>query len=289
MQLKSRYFTYPVISTGNNFYADSSFKTDVESSLDGYNINFSLKAKLQNKELEEMLEKGEVIIAHHIECPQTCFRKLYTTKKETEIISIKDNQVNGLVQVCSFLVANENISEYSNKLLKREYSGLKFDIEKGCIMAIGNQIDLRINKIRDDLVNTTSIFSIIANYDPTVMEIKINLTDNKIAIVIPEKTFGIYKNMSGYLAIQPVMHSMFIIPALMHTFYELKDSKELYMYEDYRWFRALRKACIDMDVEINEVSLKSLDIFLISQKLMDSPIVKGIDFLMGAGDENNEN
>lgn len=287
MQLKSRYFTYPVISLGNNFYIDSSFETDVESNFEGYNINLVLKANLKNKELEEMLENGTVIIVHHIECPQTCFRDIIKTKKENEFISLRDSQVNGVVQVCSFLVANENISKYSNDLFAREYKGFKFDIEKGCIMAIGSQVDLRINKRRDDLVNASSIFSIIPNMDPSVMEIKINLTDNKIAIIIPEKTFGIYENMSSYMDIQPVMHSMFIIPALMYTFYELKDSNELYIYEDNRWFRALRKACTKMDLELNEANLKTLDIFSISQKLMDSPIIKGVDYL-GAGEVSYE-
>lgn len=288
MLLKSKYFTYPVISLKNDFYTDSYFESDIESNFEGYNIYLSLKIKLKNRELEEMLEKEKIIIVHHIECSQTCFRKILKTKKKEEILTLKDSQINGIVQVCSFLVANENISQYSNELLKKEYKGFKFDIEKGCIMAIANQVNLRIKKIRDDLVNASSIFSIIPNMDPTVMEVKIDLTDNKIAIILPEKTFGIYENMSSYMDIQPVMHSMFIIPALMYTFYELKNSDELYIYEDNRWFRALRKACAKMNIELNETNLKTLDIFKTSQKLMDSPIIKGIDYL-GAGEANYEN
>lgn len=286
MQLRSKYFTYPVIIEDGDFYVESRFETDVEQVLDGYNIKLVLKAELVNDELEKMLEEGTVGIVHHIECPQTCFRETVVTKEYSLEYILKDGQVNGVVQICSFIAALKNIDKYSNSLFSNDYRGFKFDLEKGCIMAVGNQINLHIKKIRDDLANTASIFSIVPNMDHSVTELKINLTDSKIAIIVPEKTFGVYSNMSAYLDVQPVMHSMIIIPALMQAFTELKESREqLYIYEDYRWFRSLRKTCAKMGVSLDAEGLASLDIFSISQKLIDSPIVKAIDYLGAGGDD----
>ena len=80
-------------------------------------------------------------------------------------------------------------------------------------MAVGNQINLRVNKIKDDLTNTASIISIIPNMDETVTNIVVNTSGNKIVIAVPQETYSIYSNMSSSIDIQPCMHSMLFIPA----------------------------------------------------------------------------
>lgn len=287
MQLRSRFYTYPVITDEADFYVDSSFETDVEQVIDGYNIKLILKAKLVNAELEELLTTGKVVFAHHIECTQTCYRKVVLTDAELKEFVLRDGDVNGLVQVCSFLVANENIEKYSNSLFAQDYKGFRFNIERGCIMAVGSQINLRINKVRDDLANTSSIFSIVPNMDESVTDIKINTGSYKIVISLPKETFSVYSNMSTFMDIQPVMHSMIIIPALVYALTEIKESRnQLYTYEDYRWFRSLRKACEKMNVQFNEEVLANVNTFELAQKLIDSPIPKAMSYLRGDVDED---
>lgn len=288
MQLRSKYYTYPVITEDADFYVDSSFTSDVEQVLDGYNIKLKLKAELVNPELKEKLQNEEVMIAHHIECTQTCFRKLVLTNEDIKECVLRDGEVNGVVQICTFLVANKNIEKYSNSLFAPDFRGFRFDIDRGCIMAVGNQINLRINKIRDDLANTSSIFSIIPNRDETITNIKVDTTGNKIVICIPQETFSIYSNMSTSLDIQPVMHSMLIIPSLVYALTEVKEARShLYDYEDYRWFRSLRKAAEKIYVTFDESGLENIDPFDLAQKLMDSPIPKAVNYLRGDNDEED--
>lgn len=288
MQLRSKYYTYPVITEDADFYEDSLFASEVDQELDGYNIKLKLKADLVNPELEEMLEREEVVFAHHIECTQTCFRKVVLTNENEKTYILRDGEVNGIVQVCSFLVANKDIEKYSNSLFAPDFRGFRFDIERGCIMAVGSQINLRINKIRDDLANTSSIFSIVPNRDETVTNIKVDTTGNKIVIMIPQESFSIYSHMSSSLDIQPVMHSMLIIPSLVYALTEIKESRtHLYDYEDYRWYRSLRKAAEKMNVKFDEDSLENIEPFDFAQKLMDSPIPKAVKYLRGDNDEEN--
>ncbi len=47
---------------------------------------------------------------------------------------------------------------------------------------------------------------------------QIDLNGDKIAIILPEKAFGMYKNMSSLMDMQQAMHQMIIIPALMYVF-----------------------------------------------------------------------
>lgn len=288
MQLRSKYFTYPVITEDADFYVDSSFTSDVEQKIDGYNIRLVLKANLVNPELEKMLLTEDVMVAHHIECTQTCFRKVVLTNELSKECVLRDGEINGLVQICTFLVANKDLEKYSNSLFAQDFRGFRFDIDRGCILAVGNQVNLRVNKIRDDLANTSSIFSIIPNMDETETNIKVDTSENKIVIAVPRESFSIYSNMSGSFEIQPVMHSMLIVPSLVYALSEIKESRgNLYDYEDYRWYRSLRKAAEKMNVHFDEDSLANLEPFDFAQQLLDSPIPKAFNFLRGDNDDED--
>lgn len=284
MQIRNKYYPYPVIVEGGEYYVDSEFTSSVDQSMDGYNIKLKLQAKLKNEELESMLQNGDVEIIHHIECPQTCYREIKRTSDFETSHLLEDTKVNGVVQICTFLVAGRNISKYTNEKFSSDYRGFRFNIEKGCVLAIGNQYNLRINKIKDDLANASSIFSIVPDKDPLVVNMSVDLGQQKIVVSLPEKNFNQFSNIQGLMEVQPVLHSMVIIPALMHTFSELRASgDQLFLYEDYRWFRSLRKACNAIDVEIDEESLKNIDLLKVSQQLLNGPISKGIEYFSTTG------
>lgn len=286
MQLRNKFYPYPVIIEGGEYYVNSSFDSNVEQKIEGYNVCLTISCKLNNAELEEMIETGQVEYVHHIECPQTCFRDCIKTKDCNIDYLLKDADVNGSVQVCSFVIAKKDILRYSNSQFSSDYKGFKFDMEKGCIMAIGNQINLRINKIRDDLANTASIFSIVPNTDENEVSMITDLSKAKIVIMLPKKTYGLYANMQGYMEIQSAMHSMIIVPSIMYTLSELKqDRDQLYNYEEYRWFRGLKKACEGIGVQLDETGLQNIDIYKVAQLLMNSPIGNAVKFMANGGGE----
>lgn len=280
MRLRNKSYSYPIIVEYGGYYVDSYFKSNVEYKMEGYNISLKLTAELINEQLERMLDEDIVEIAFHIECPQTSYRKYVSTKYTEKEFLLKNSEVNGEVNICSFLIAKKDIPKYTNDLFANDYRGFKFDIEKGCILAIGNQVNLTVEKIKDDMVDTTSIFKIIPNLNETETNVLISLGDKKIEIKIPEETYYLYLNNQNYFEIQPLMHSMFIVPALMYTFIKLKECKnELYYYEDARWFQGLKKSCERMDIKIDSEGLSELDAFVVAQKLLDSPIVKAVNFM----------
>lgn len=285
MQLRNKLFPYPVIIAGGNYYENSSFVSNVKQQFDGYNVKLKLSVTLDNSEMEEYIKKGSAIYAHHIECPQTCFRKIIKTKSADIECILKDTDVCGIVEICSFVIANEDIEKYTNKSFSSLYRGWKYDIEKGCILAVGNQYNLTINKQRDDLANTSSIFSVIPNSNQAEPYISYNINSQKIIIMMPQITFNQYANIQDYIDIQPVIHAMIIVPALSYALSELINSADhLYEYEDYRWFKGLKKACKKLGIELNEETIKLVDIIKLPQQLLDSPITKAIEYCaLGGG------
>lgn len=284
MQLRNRYYPYPVIVEGGDYYENSKFSSSVNQEMEGYDAKITITVELNDTLLLQKIEQGEVVYAHHIECPQTCYRRVIKTKEKVKDILLKDKDVNGIVQICSFVIAEKDIDKYTNESFAADYRGWKFNIEKGCILAIGNQYNVRINKIRDDLANTSSIFSIVPNADHTENNLLVDLGQQKIVISLPEKTYQQYYNIQGYIDIQPAMHSMIIVPALVYVFSELRSTENLEEMEYYRWYRSLKKACNGIGINIDEEGLKKMDLFKVAQQLLNSTISKAIEYsAMGGG------
>ena len=279
MQIKNKYYPYPVIAYGNDSYDGSEFITDANYSHDAHNIKFQLESSLNDECLNQMIAAGSVKYAHHIECQQTCFRTLVLTDKPVEEFKVHESKINGLVQICSFLMADQDISNYSNPSFSKDYRGFKFNIDRGCVLAIGNQVNMIINKEKEDLANTSSIFSIRSNRNPAETELKVSTTGPKIVVLIPEKTCNQYRNVSTSTLL-PVLHAMVIQPALMQVLYELKEAAQkdaLFNYESFRWYRSLRKTADRLEIKFGEADLAELDVFKTAQKMLDSPVIKAMD------------
>lgn len=287
MHLRHKQFPYPVIANGNDSYVDTSFITDAAALREGYNIRFIFEAFVDNLLIKELIDDDKIAYVHHIECAQTCYRTAVKANEEKFEIVIPESRVNGHVEICSFLAAETDIKNYTNTSFSSDYKGFKFDIDKGCIMGIGTQINLRINKERDDLAKTSSIFSIVANMDPNEKNVRIDMgKKTKIVILLPQDSRNRYKNISESLELQPVMHQMIILPALMYVLEELKSSKEeLYNFEDCRWFRSLRKVAKKFDVAFDEEGFLIMDTYQLAQQLLDTPLTRALINLSGVDEE----
>lgn len=281
MKLKNKYYTYPVIDTFNNFYTNSSYCTDADISYDGTNVKLILTAKLVNPELEQLLKNGKIQFVHHIECPSTCYRKIVNSQNDMKELIISDKDISGELEICGFLIACQKLDKYENSLFIDELKGFKFDIDKGCVLAVGNAINFHIKKSRDDLSNTSSIFSISRNIDPKITEMIFDITDEKIIIKLPDETYSIYANMSENYLMQPVMHSILILPALQHLLYELKlkNEEQLYEAEESRWFKSLKIAFKKMKIEFNREYINKMNPVEMAQLLIGSPITNAVMYL----------
>ena len=280
MRISTKYYPYPVISEGNDSYVSTKIESDVDASVENYDVKFIFKISVNNDEIHNLIKEKKAVYVHHIECAQTCYRKaIKTSDTETTFIESR-NKLSGLVQICSLIVAEEDIDSYKNSDFSSDYKSLHipFKIKKGCILGIGNQVELFINRDKEALENTSSIFSIVPLIGAEYKNITVTTNQkSKIIIGIPQKSYYIYKNLSVNLELQSVMHSMIIVPALIEVFNTLKTS-ELYNFEDYRWFKALKKICSKFNIPIEE-DLDQINSFDLAQKMLDSPIVRAIEFL----------
>ena len=278
MRIKAKLYPYPVLApTFNNDYVDSDFNIEITSQVLPSEIILNFIPILSNKGLKKLIDEQKANFIVHIECAMTSYREIIRINEDGLEYRIPADKIEGMIYFCPFIIATENIDNYSNEKFNKDYEGITFNIEKGNILAIGQEASLFAEKENDDLSNVPSVFAVTDVKDPERKGIVIDNTGNKINIQLPEDDFNKFKiDMNNPAAIS-IIHSMIIVPAIMKCLEDLKNPELFMQYSEKRWARALKKAIIKLGYEFNTESITSLNSFEIAQKIMDNTICRGIN------------
>jgi hypothetical protein len=276
MEIKNKLYSYPVLTSFSDDYVNSKFNINLNAILGKNHYNFIFDAELSNDEtIIKLIDSRQASFIVHIECSNSCFReRIISFDKHFEYV-IDANRVNGSIEVCSFIIAQEDIDEYMNPNFNKVYGGVSFDIEKYSIMAIGCSWKIPIVKEYDEIKQVSSIFSLVANFNIDSTSILHDSNGHRIVIKIPKKQFDQVKNLSHLKTFHRFLHSTVILPVLMMVLEDLKHGD----WEDYsnlRWFRGIMKALERQKIPRDQSELQSMQMMTIAQKLLDDPITQSI-------------
>lgn len=282
MEIKYKLYPYPVLSKYSDDYKTDDFDVTIDIVPDGYNLRVDFLATLTNAGLKALIGDGKAKYVYHLECAQTGFRTVVQTSKTSESFVLSNKAVNGKVQICPFVVAIEDIASYSSPDFHDDYSGSSFDIEAGCVMAVGKMATIDISKDIDDLANTPSVFSIIRNADVSCKQMLVDMSGRKIVIKLPLNDYYGYKSLSQTPQAQAILNSLTIIPALTYVLAELKcmsveDRRE---NADTLWYKTISKSLLTQfacDIESDEFS--SCNCIELAQKLINDPLSDAFQML----------
>ena len=275
MDLRYKLYPYPVLTKYTDDYTDSKFDVEMINTLDGKYVKLNFSAQLENAGLTKLLEKNDIHFLYHLECSQTGFRTDITTSKHELIHLIENNKLRGRLQICTFIVAINDLPKFKNENFHEDYRGFTFAIEKGCIIGVGDQFNVDIEEDPFELENTPSIFSIIKNLDPEAQGMLVDMGQSKIIIKIPEKSFYSLDSIKHIPQIQPTINSLTIIPALLYVLEEVSKRPIDERYDDsqYGWYRAINKALKQkFDCEFETEAFSNLNMIEVAQKLINSPL-----------------
>ncbi len=290
MHLRSnRFFTYPVLGDSAGSFKSGSFSTTAICTIQGSSIKVDFTSSLTNDVIENLLSKGKATIVHHIECPATCFRTAIKTQDSQAVLIVKTSEISGELQICSFIIAQDPIENYENPDFSDDYIGFTFNLEKGTILALGDEYSIQIDKNYDEVNFGASIFSIVPKRDkPDEHFLSFDTTKEKIVISIPEQEYLVYVKRSRQIAMQPSLNSMIIIPVLSIILTKIQENSE-YEDSDRRWFRSLRKTCeTRFNINFDSDEFKSTDAFALAQSILDYPIQDALDLLEDKEEEDIE-
>ena len=292
MDIKYKMFPYPVLAYFSDDYKNSAFEVLAQTSANGYNLRLDFTATLKNKQLQALIDEGKAAFVYHLECAQTGFRTVVQTDSKIASTEISYKDVCGRLQICPFIVAITNIENYTNEAFHEDYAGLTFNIEVGCVMAVGRQMNADVEKMIDDLSHVPSVFSIIKtlNQDQTYMNV--DMTGKKIIIELPEKDYQNFAVINRVPALQAALNSMVIIPALVYVFEEihrLSPEERYTSYDEQGWYRSIRKVLFDkFGCNIESEEFNSKNMVELAQRIINEPIHEGLTALLGIDPDNDD-
>lgn len=243
MEIKNRLFPYPVLCEDTDDYIDGEFYVDtsiVEQGLNDILVKFEMN--LENPGLQELISKGMAEYVIHIECSDTAFRTVIRTSSNIETYRIMNSRVNGNINLLAMIVSKDTIDGFKNDYLNDDYDGINIIIPKASILAYENMDPIHISKNYEELAEKDSIFSIIKKMRIDQNEhnkIQFRLDQDRIKITVDDDIYNNYIKYQNNTAMQSIMRSLLIIPALTYML-EILRTEDYEPYEDSYWFIKLQ-------------------------------------------------
>ncbi|WP_138418241.1 hypothetical protein [Aquibacillus sediminis] len=294
MKIKERHYPHPVLWKNSDDYQECYFKTDVSIDVeqDHYVLNADFTTSSGN--LRELVISLKANYAIHLECSNTRYREIFRFNKTRESFTIPSNMLDGKVEMTTFILANDYISDYKDKHFHQDFGDLSFEIWKGDVLAVGDELSFDADLIHDPLRRIPSIFSIQKSTNKEPLDI--SSMSNKIVINLSEQNFNMYNSLRQAENLQPVLASLVIVPALASVLEDIKlkgemnDEEEFdQMEEESRWFRVLKRKLKDnFNIDIKNISGSTSDSSLvIAQKLVGDPVSSALQSLYEFEAEND--
>lgn len=278
MDIRYRLYPYPVLSeTLDDYKKNCIFNVDIQLVKDASGIRIDISAILTSKDLAEMIKNGEAAYVYHVECPQTSFRHAYMTDKPSLSIPVSSKNVRGKYQICSVIVAKKDLVNWQSEDFNEDFDGMKFDIDAGSILAVGPKAFGVVEADVDDLAKIPSMFCIMPN--KKIKEMQVDEYDPKISIILPYDDYALFEQLNETPRLQPILYSMTIIPALIHTFELIKsiareDPGKLEDLAEYSWYRSLKKNVLKkLNIDFDDsTQIENLNSVTAAQQLLEFPI-----------------
>ena len=172
-------------------------------------------------------------------------------------------------------MAVDDLKGFTSPDFHEDYQGIAFDIEAGCVMAVGKMVTVDISKDIDDLANTPSIFNISKNPDESCKQMLVDMSQRKIIIKLPLSDFYSYKALSATPLAQPILISLTVVPALVYVLEELRalPIQERSENSDTLWYKVLSKALLtQFDCDIESEEFNNQNCLVLAQKLINNPV-----------------
>lgn len=291
MEIKYKLYPYPVLSPYSNDYENVSFDVSVDPVKDGYDIRLDFMATLNCPSLQECINNGRAKYVYHLECAQTGFRTVVQTDSLSEVYILPSKKINGKVQICPFIVAVSDLYGYSSTSFHKDYQDLSFDIEAGCVMAVGKMTIVDITKNIDDIANVPSIFSIIKNSDLSCKQMQVDTNQRKIIIKLPECDFYNYQILSTNHSISSILNSIAIIPALVYVLDELRTLSidERKENSGLTWYKVLFDTLLkNFDCNIESEEFDDENMLSLAQRLINNPVSEALTSLRNSTNSDGD-
>lgn len=284
MRIGKRLFPYPILNNEKLYsqFKDATFSLQYsEMATDDEYILKGVYCNLSSKYLIDFIKNGKAKIICLVECGSTLFRKCYELPLEASDIKIQLSNLNGKTSVSAFVIATEDIEDYSCSDFLEDYNGYAFAIEKNDILAVDDGFTSRIDFNNDEDDNKkSSIFLVIKDKTITDETMNIEYDTEKITIYFPEEQYNSYDKTKRISKFQNLYFSIMAIPALGYAISSLQRNytsiDQLRM--DYKWFNSFCVAYKNIHKEdLSDEEFVKMNGNREAQIMFSMPVTKAMD------------
>ena len=147
---------------------------------------FDATLKVNDPALIELVKSQTAEYALHIECQATRYRALYASFSEQFEFQIPANTLDGPVEICSFVLASQDIPTYTNPGFHKDYSNFSFLVHKGDTLAVGPDRTFIAEKKIDPLRRIPSIFIVVPDEKPDAPPLDVDTSGDKVRILLSQ-------------------------------------------------------------------------------------------------------
>jgi len=255
-------FPYPVLRPHSDDYLDSEFQAIAEFVIQGNDIRVNFSYHISSPELLKKIDEGLAKYVSVISCRDTYYRNVIITDKSQYSESIDGSILRGKVVTESYVVAIDNIKDYSFTDINPEFGKKFFDFRPGEIMA---QEETQVLFIERDLfAPVSSVFQLVKNTSLNGGEWRVSLELDNVQIEVSPEIKENIDNTRSNSACRAILINSIYFSAACHAIQQLKDDGG---YNDCKWAKVIAQQMHNYHLDLN-----SLDAYVITQKLMKNPL-----------------
>ena len=285
MQLGKKVLPYPILNKSLNMssYKNSnfSFSYELKETKELFIIK-NVKIETNSPDLLKYFNLQKLKAVVIVECSSTVYRNKFEIFMNPIDIEIPIKDLNDKVEISCFVYATEDIENYSSQDMQDAYQGYSFMIEKYSIFAVDDGITIKINYDDKEDNKVASIFSVIKSFDQNLNNMKVELTDKKIKLILPEKSFDHYDALKDKETFQNIFFSTLVVPSLTYAFSEIQKFPNETEIDDivdkYGWFKSIVASYKKIyNVDLDYETFKQLVPLELAQDLMNNCIASSVN------------
>lgn len=233
-------YPYPVIRPYVEDYIDTVFVGDltVTPESDGYYIH--PRFSIANKEIQRLIDEGKLTYAVEIECVSTWLRRLVRITNN-DSLKIEPTCIHETVELTPCIIAMEKITDFTNSDFAEEYCSIKYTINTGEVVGIGQKRTFDAFYQNDIIKNGSSIVHFEGS--DTLKELSCDFTGNLINITLPTEQFEDYKNCgynkNKYKMLNAILSIPVVVEAIGIISNDEKNPDEKSGLEGKSWYKTI--------------------------------------------------
>jgi len=276
---------YPVLAPYRDDFQGAQITANIDVQMTTEYLTLTVDFKLDDLNLLELIQAGIANYAVHVECGPTSYRKLFSFRSPHFVGRIPSDLIASNFDVCTFVVAVRDFSNYQSEHFHPDYAGSTFSIYRGNMLAVGENVNVSISD--EDNGTPPSLIKVAKGSEQQEVNIRVNTDDDKFIVVSLEPTlYNLYLQMGEGIYSQTVF-SLILLPVLESVISQMAQDQS---DADKYWFQAIEQLLDANGISLTDIadgSAKNSPL-AVAQKLFEGPVLRSMQGLfnqVGADDD----